>query len=336
MRHFHSRLRPLPRRQPITTAVPAPDFQDEDEDRNVEAEDLPENLFESFMPFLFPEDTPPFHGDPGQHLLYASPQYGDLEIMVPSYPEQGEKSKEVAAGQDGRVEEGRKLFAHFLWSAAMVVAEGIEDADSFQINPTDAKKDAYDIWNVKGESIMELGAGTALPSLVAALAGASTVAATDHPSSPAFTGAMKFNMEHNLRNRTPAPATVAIEPHAWGVLDDTFSQKYKGTFTRIIAADCYWMRSQHENLARTMQWFLAPGGKVWVIAGFHTSRAVVTDFFETAYANGFESERIFERDVVQRDENDGEIRREWRPVREDEGPENRQRWVVVSVLRRKE
>jgi hypothetical protein len=52
--------------------------------------------------------------------------------MVPSYPSSSEKrSEEIAAGQakpDGsvdQVDEGRKLFAHFLWSAAMVVAEGV-------------------------------------------------------------------------------------------------------------------------------------------------------------------------------------------------------------------
>lgn len=56
--------------------------------------------------------------------------------MVPSYPSSSEKrSEEIAAGlkkQDGtvdQVDEGRKLFAHFLWSAAMVVAEGVEEAD---------------------------------------------------------------------------------------------------------------------------------------------------------------------------------------------------------------
>lgn len=82
--------------------------------------------------------------------------------MVPSYPGESEKpNDEVAAGTEGSsVEEGRKLFAHFLWSAAMVVAEGIEDADAHDaLGHRDGDKS---MWRVKGESVLELGAGTFL------------------------------------------------------------------------------------------------------------------------------------------------------------------------------
>jgi nicotinamide N-methyltransferase len=148
-------------------------------------------------------------------------------------------------------------------------------------------------------------------------------------------GAIKFNMDYNLRNRS-SKAQIAIQPHEWGVLDDTFAQQNKGAFSRIIAADCYWMLEQHTNLVRTMQWFMAPGGKVWVVAGFHTGRETVARFFETAIQNGLEIERIFERDLIGKTEDGEQIRREWLPVREDEGPENRRRWAVVAVLKRKE
>jgi hypothetical protein len=155
---LHSRLRPLPRRNPVTVSAPAPDFK---EDHDNEIDEDPEDLFGAFLPHLFPDDAPAFHGDPGQHLLYSSPQYGELEIMVPSYPAQSKnRSEEVAAGLEkdangvNHVEEGRKLFAHFLWSAAMVVAEGVEDAER-----SDAGCEARDIWRVKDESVLELGAG---------------------------------------------------------------------------------------------------------------------------------------------------------------------------------
>lgn len=81
-----------------------------------------------------------------------------------------------------------------------------------------------------------------------------------------------------------------------------------------------------------MQWFLAPGGKVWVVAGFHTGRAVVAAFFETAAQMGLVPECIYERDLVADAEDGGEIRREWKADREGEGPENRTRWCVVAVL----
>lgn len=142
-------------------------------------------------------------------------------------------------------------------------------------------------------------------------------------------------MDYNLRNRTSS-TKISIEPHEWGKLDDQFAAQNKGVFTRIIAADCFWMPEQHINLAKTMQWFLAPGGTVWIVAGFHTGRTIVAGFFETVLANGFELEFIFERDLVSRLEDGKEIRREWQPVRDGEGPENRRRWCVIAALKRKE
>lgn len=55
--------------------------------------------------------------------------------MVPWYPSLDDKHSDENAtnptekdNQAGQVNEGRKLFAHYLWSAAIVVAEGVEDA----------------------------------------------------------------------------------------------------------------------------------------------------------------------------------------------------------------
>lgn len=150
---LHTRLRPLRKhaQPPPSESAPRPDFEDQD----ALTDDSPEDLFTSFLPYLFPDDAPPFHGDPGQHLLYSSPRYGELDIMVPSYPSQSDKpSEEVAAGmkqEDGKenkVEKERRLFAHFLWSAAMVVAEGIENDDGGE-----------GVWRVNGERVLELGAG---------------------------------------------------------------------------------------------------------------------------------------------------------------------------------
>jgi predicted nicotinamide N-methyase len=259
--------------------------------------------------------------------------------MVPSYPSQSERrTEEIAAGlpsEDGSVnavDEGRKLFAHFLWSAAMVVAEGVEKADTLaaqgEIDPDTA------MWTVRGERVLELGAGAALPSVICARAHAAAVTITDHPSSPALTGAIEFNIRRNLAN---TETKVTSQPHEWGTLEsDPWAVAHRGTFTRIIAADCYWMRSQHENLVRTMNWFLAPGGRVWVVAGFHTGRAIVSWFFETAVQNGLEIERIHERDLISTTEDGDEVRREWMPEREGEGPENRRRWCVVALLKRRE
>jgi predicted nicotinamide N-methyase len=83
--------------------------------------------------------------------------------MVPGYPGQSEnRTEEIAAGQSSEgsnpVAEGRKLFAHFLWSAAMVVAEGVEDVAAVEVGkmPIDPAKM---MWSVRGRRVLELGAG---------------------------------------------------------------------------------------------------------------------------------------------------------------------------------
>jgi hypothetical protein len=144
--------------------APAPDFQDADDSAYVE--EYPEDVFGAFLPHLFPDDAPSFHGDPGQCLLYSSPRYGELEIMIPSYPGQtGKQSEEVAVGLEreeggNQAKEERQLFAHFLWSAGMVIAEGVENADC-QATEKDSVShtEAREIWSVYGETVMELGAG---------------------------------------------------------------------------------------------------------------------------------------------------------------------------------
>ena len=115
-------------------------------------------------------------------------------------------------------------------------------------------------------------------------------------------------------------------------------------------ADCLWMRSQHKNLVRTLLWFLRKstgigddgtreaeeGGKIWVVAGFHTGREIVASFFETAIQMGLVIEEIWERDVNAAPGEDGEIvevKREWMPFREEEGPNERKRWSAIAVLR---
>lgn len=181
--------------------------------------------------------------------------------------------------------------------------------------------------------VLMVNAGAALPSIISALAQAAKVTITDHPSSPAFAGAIDFNIARNI----PNPRTVIdAQPHEWGALDTPFAQANQNAYTRIIAADCLWMASQHENLVRTMRWFLDekdPSSRVWVVAGFHTGRGIVAGFFETATRMGMETEQIYERDLNAVTEDGGEVKREWKPAREGEGPENRQRWCVVAVLR---
>ncbi|QVM06561.1 hypothetical protein D8B26_001268 [Coccidioides posadasii str. Silveira] len=356
-----------------------------------------EDLLSSFLPHLYPDEAPPCLGNPGQTLLYTSPLFGGVRVVVPDYgckiaekkeeEEEEEEGKEETEDQKGTtareregeeedagVEAGRRLFAHYLWGGALVVAERIEEAERLRrVGGGRTREEENELvrrWGVRGQKVLEVGAGTALPSLIAALAGAETVCITDHPSSAALAGAVQSGIAHNIPERT-IRERISVHPHEWGVFFENqssarenpaedgdenvirFAADNKGAFTRIICADCLWMRDQHENLVRSLLWFLkAPvkteqgstagpvedrgeeAGVAWVVAGFHTGREIVASFFETAVSMGLVVEKIYERDVNATSEM-GEVTREWRPVREGEGPENRARWCVVALLRKK-
>lgn len=107
-----------------------------------------EDIFSSALSTLFTDDTQNSHGIPGQSVIYNSPRYGKIQLGIPQHPD---------------VEEGRKLFAHYLWNAGVVVADAIEVAsqDDHAPGPEEGKviwNKKY--WDMRGRDVLELGAGT--------------------------------------------------------------------------------------------------------------------------------------------------------------------------------
>ncbi|RYP20053.1 hypothetical protein DL765_002979 [Monosporascus sp. GIB2] len=204
--------------------------------------------------------------------------------------------------------------------------------------PREPEKEAADmsIFSVRGKRVLELGAGAALPSLVASVAGAAGVAATDYPS-PIIIETLARNVAANavVENSPlspPAACPAEVHGHEWGDLSSPFAARNRGAFDRVMSCDCLWMPWQHANLRRSIGWFLAPGpeGRAWVVAGFHTGRMQMRDFFDAEALRadaGLEVERIWERDC------DG-VERGWVWDRGPEDVSERKRWLVVAVLRR--
>jgi EEF1A N-terminal glycine/lysine methyltransferase len=122
----------------------------------------------------------------------------------------------------------------------------------------------------------------------------------------------------------------------------------------IVLADCLWIPSQHANLVKT----IARALDDWldccaiIVAGFHTGRGIVRDFFDlaTGGADGegvnrdteasstsmaetvseqwlprLKIEEIYEVDV------NGQ-RRQWQKARPGEGKEESKKWCVVAIL----
>jgi nicotinamide N-methyltransferase len=96
------------------------------------------------------------------------------------------------------------------------------------------------------------------------------------------------------------------------------------------------MAAQHANLVGSIVHWLGqkPDSCALVVAGFHTGRSVVQDFFDVATGEDRDKHaplslaEIYEIDV------DGG-RREWQAERADETQAQAKRWVVVGVLKRR-
>ncbi|KAK4453132.1 hypothetical protein QBC34DRAFT_446525 [Podospora aff. communis PSN243] len=294
----------------------------------------PEDFLAGSLGVIFPDDVTNQHGDSEHGLEYKSPHLPKpLQISL----------------SDPKGDEDRNLFSHYLWNSSLQLAELIEAGTlSLGGNESQTLGDRVEDlaapcseFNVAGLDTFELGAGTALPSLMSALLGARRVVVTDYPA-PVILKTLRDNVAANSHpSFSPKGYIIAtsenggggleVEGHSWGEFDGPLAQANRHAFDRVFVADCLWMPWQHGNLRRSISWFLRDDttSRAWVVAGFHTGRQKMRGFFDVEGLKvvGLEIERIWERDCHGVD-------REWAWDRGYEDPTVRKRWLVIGVLRR--
>ncbi|KAI1864888.1 uncharacterized protein JN550_008708 [Neoarthrinium moseri] len=295
--------------------------------------DEAEDFLADSLGVVFPDDVMTLHGDASNALRYTSPHLPKpLHIQL----------------ADPDSEDDRRLFGHYLWNSSLMLAEFVEAGalDVQLLRPLGcggedsrlataapgADRLGEKAFDVRGLDTIELGAGTALPSIMASLLGAKSVVVTDYPAPPIMEVLHK-NVAHNTQPVfSPSGAasdSILVDGHAWGQLDTPFARARRRGFDRVFVCDCLWMPWQHANLRASIDWFMkdGPTSRAWIVAGFHTGRQNMSGFFnERALAgSGLEVERIWERDC------DG-AERAWATERKDDSL--RKRWMVVAVLRR--
>ncbi|TKA80949.1 hypothetical protein B0A49_00883 [Cryomyces minteri] len=307
-----------------------------------------EDIFSDSLGLIFTDDLRNQHGDPGATIVYR-PSSARIRDKIENGRQEGrsggsqtgatdndEEADRLAVNLgvgDGEIElsvtdpkgeDERRLFAHYLWNAGILMAEMVAAASEHDTEGTADRE--HTRWSVQGETVLELGAEMA------------DVTMTDYPSNPILR-----NLDSNVKRNIPSSLfpCVEIAAHNWGFLPTTVSTTYANSselfsvahasqFTLILAADCLWMPPEHRNLARSMLYFLSTSAEARILcaAGFHTGRAVLVSFFDVAIEEGLEIAEIWEEDDAGR-------RREWTRERGLEGIAERNRWVVGAVLRRK-
>ncbi|XP_004067197.1 uncharacterized protein LOC101173774 [Oryzias latipes] len=142
-------------------------------------------------------------------------------------------------GEDIVIYESTEPFGGVMWPAALALCSFLEN-----------NKHAV---NLEGKTILELGAGTGLVSIVATLLGG-VVTATDLPQ---VLSNLKANVMRNTRGR--CRHTPRVAPLSWGFdLEHTYpSSVYR--YDYVLAADVVYYHDYLDELLATMKHFCQPG-----------------------------------------------------------------------------
>jgi EEF1A N-terminal glycine/lysine methyltransferase len=202
------------------------------------------------------------------------------------------------------------LEAHRLWTGSRVLARYFEDHPDL----------------VAGKTVLELGAGAGLPSLVAAICRARKAVVTDYPDPD-----LVANMWDNIRacervvngfesGRLPDGALVA-EGYVWGAdvkpLLEHMPPESKEGFDVLILADLLFRHSEHGKLVHTISTALRRDADAMALVFFTSYRPWLRHkdlrFFDTAREAGFVVEHVLEekldQPMFQDDPGDLDVRR---------------------------
>jgi len=209
------------------------------------------------------------------------------------------------------------LWGHHLWNAGRVISTYLESQASF----------------IKAKTVLELGAGAGLPSLVCAILGAKFVVVTDFPD-PDLIENIRYNIEHCQASSTAddqvdIERVTRAEGYLWGAdpapllahvgSSSSIPSTTEGSngFDILVLADLLFNHSEHAKLISTVQKTLSrtPSSKAFVFFTPYRPWLLGKDlaFFDLAREAGFEVEKVLEEMVekvmFEEDRGDEKIRR---------------------------
>ncbi|EME32050.1 Protein N-methyltransferase NNT1 [Galdieria sulphuraria] len=197
-------------------------------------------------------------------------QVPDFAYTSYSSPKQGYSFENI------RLVGKHPLWGQYLWNGAVLLAD---------ILSGEAPIPSVDI-QVHNNRVLELGAGAAVPSLMAALRGASHVLITDYPDKE-----LVENIKYNVTEYLPMEIqkNVKVEPFQWG--DSMFLVRYQREeccFDKIFLADLISNHYAHHKLLLSCKQLLKPDGIAYVCFSHHRPHVIEKDlnFFHLALSYG--------------------------------------------------
>ena len=153
---------------------------------------------------------------------------------------------------------------------------------------------------VQNKTVLELGAGAGLPSLVCAINGARAVVVTDYPDPE-----LVENLQLNIRGCASLlkPATLQAAGYLWGAdtaeLQTLLPEvKQESGFDLLILADLLFNHSEHAKLLQSIRRTLKQTPDAQALVFFTPYRPWLLEkdlaFFQLAREGGFVVEKILE------------------------------------------
>ncbi|KUJ20342.1 uncharacterized protein LY89DRAFT_441297 [Mollisia scopiformis] len=195
------------------------------------------------------------------------------------------------------------LWGHHLWQAGRIVSTYLERNPGL----------------IEGKTVLELGAGAGLPSLVCAGLGARRVVVTDYPDVELVEN-LRVNVDAFYDEEEGKKRKMVVEGYCWG--NDTrelLAHLPAGEvgFEVLILADLLFNHSEHGKLVDTVRQTLRKDKKAKALVFFTPYRPWLFEkdmaFFELVKEEGFEVEKVLEEKMdkvmFEEDRGDEELRR---------------------------
>jgi len=192
------------------------------------------------------------------------------------------------------------LWGHHLWNAGRIISNYLEKQPSL----------------VENKTVLELGAGAGLPSLVCGILGAKQVVVSDYPDPDLIQNLWK-NID-SVKTQKIANGNIVAEGYCWGAeTSSLLSHIAEPGFNILILADLLFNHSEHEKLVHTIELTLKKGPESKALVFFTPYRPWLYKkdmaFFDVCKGRGFLVEKVLEEKMekvmFEKDPGDEELRR---------------------------